>query len=375
MSRFPLIVVDTTTLFPDLLAKKASWERLLALSSRGAIGLCVPEVVVLEAARHFDRELRKAAKQLTEGLSNLRALDFEDTVSAPTEYAERVQSLAAKYEEYLRKRISDVGGEIRPLPQITHEELVRRDLAEAKPFKAGGKGYRDALIWATVVSVCAAADGGAQVVFVSNNSTDFLNRDGSLANDLASDVATGGGELPRVFDSLRAALETIPNHYLPALPDVPDSDDTISLNQLISWALLGASENLAGQDIGDENAGAPSAVESVSISGVEPQEGSISWQIYDSYEGGDLLVRAELRASVTLDGFVMKADIGFLPEDVKVLDGDWNDHMAWVGFAREMELSFHLRVNPDSESVDDVELESAVALSADSDPSAYGDYL
>jgi predicted nucleic acid-binding protein len=372
-SPLSIIVVDTTTIWPDLLLKKAAWDQLLALCSRGQVRLCVPEVVILEASRHYRREVRKATRSLNQAISDLRDLDLEGASSPLSDVAEEFHTRAKRYETYLRSRIKDSSGEVLPLPALNHEELLKRDLAQRKPFKENGSGYRDALIWATIVELCVTRTPGGRTILVTKNSKDFLGSDGNtLSTDLADDLRKIGfaGSL-EVFADLASMLQDL---TAPAESPGYDIPPPISMEELVTEAVLSACQKLAGQEIAhptDERSrgihldpgDVPDSIDDISIEYAEPDSATITWQVYDHYEGGDLLVRAEVRAGVTLEGFADKSVLYRLPDDVSVRDWDWNERVGWVSLHRDMELGFHLRVNPDTESVDDVELESAAIVS------------
>ena len=82
-----------------------------------------------------------------------------------------------EYEEWLPRRLVELGIEIEPVPAVEHMEIARRASAGRTPFTRNkdGKtkdGYRDTLIWLTVLAV-AKANPGEQVWLVSDNHTDF----------------------------------------------------------------------------------------------------------------------------------------------------------------------------------------------------------
>lgn len=163
------IVLDSTVLRADYpLRRPASRAFLEGLRLVPAAQLCVPEVVVDEAENGFREELLKARERVARAAEELgRILGTE---IAPAETAS-VDDLASAYRERLLETIASVGGKVLPYPKIDHKRLVQRDLQRRKPFDAGGKGYRDALIWETVRLLGVL--GPERVVFVSNNTKDF----------------------------------------------------------------------------------------------------------------------------------------------------------------------------------------------------------
>ena len=52
-------------------------------------------------------------------------------------------------------------------------KLIERSLAEQKPFGVHSKGFRDALLWCSLMDFLKAQDDSHDFVFISNNSDDF----------------------------------------------------------------------------------------------------------------------------------------------------------------------------------------------------------
>lgn len=162
---------------------------------RGAMGLvrlCIPEVVVREHVSHYREDVAKAAQERlgsARRLDRLRPPDLRDPDSAVVRSSNRqvapyVEEWTRSYERWLRDFI-DEHGEVLPLPAIGHDELLDALFSARKPFAKSEKGYKDALIWWTVVE---ALDGDGWV-FTTDNTSDFLTGDGSaLADDLLADL-------------------------------------------------------------------------------------------------------------------------------------------------------------------------------------------
>jgi hypothetical protein len=111
---------------------------------------------------------------------------------------------------HLRKAIRDAGGEIPGFPEVTHEELVRRALAGRRPFDDHGRlGYRDTLIWYTVLEV--ARDGHR--VILATEDGDFRSADGAggLHEHLIADLRQRGIDPERVsvVPSLAAIVQQV----------------------------------------------------------------------------------------------------------------------------------------------------------------------
>ena len=81
-----------------------------------------------------------------------------------------VKSGLANYRKSLDVLLGSLNARILPYPGVSHEVLVRRALAPSKPFVSGGRGYRDALIWFSVLEL--AQDSDREISFISTNLDD-----------------------------------------------------------------------------------------------------------------------------------------------------------------------------------------------------------
>jgi hypothetical protein len=179
------VVLDTNVLLANLRGARPSNDLTLVLADARArrFTLVVPHLVLEETvnkrremAQDAERKLRKAQSDLASvGVSmDLPPIDLDRVV---TDFRQQLLDVLAA---------SKV--EVRGLPSVGHGDIVRRALERRKPFAPSGAGYRDALIWETVLEATSATD--EIVVLVTNNSKDFAeNKEGTqLATDLVEDL-------------------------------------------------------------------------------------------------------------------------------------------------------------------------------------------
>ena len=182
------VVLDTNIMQkggPEL--RGGSWPLLLNAASVGHFRLCVPEVVLRELAAHHRSDMVAAKKMIDDARRALSRLGAE--LLMPREVTDlEIDHAVTLFDERLRSMLM-TRGEVLPLPEIDHLSLVEAILTRRKPFSESERGYRDALIWHSVLE--AAATG--PVVFVTNNHKDFFAPDRlRLADDLVADMAHAG---------------------------------------------------------------------------------------------------------------------------------------------------------------------------------------
>lgn len=179
------IVLDTNVFYGDVLATGRLLGAVIEGAAAGDFRVVVPETVVMELARQYperldkaiaaaDRAVRSFAKEARQlGIDPLPGLSIER------------DRLVAAYERMLRDRLSGRGSSIAPHPEAL-QRAVEWAVSRRKPFKLDGQGLPDAAIWLTVLDEAARS---AQVLFVTENASDFSDGDGShLAGELVDDL-------------------------------------------------------------------------------------------------------------------------------------------------------------------------------------------
>jgi hypothetical protein len=214
------VVIDTNIFFEDFRIKK-SLDLLFKNIENVHFSLRIPEIVVKETVNKYKEKrqvlLSKLASSSKE-LKSLTSLEFNvDTVQ------ENLAKDLQEYEHYLREKITS-NGEIVPLPNISIQDLIERDLGRRKPFKEHGVGFRDTLIWETILNL-TTREGCEGIIFITKNTEDFSDNN-NLHPDLIQDLNRIGvnPNIVRLFVSVETFIESI---VLPALNDIGEIRDAI----------------------------------------------------------------------------------------------------------------------------------------------------
>lgn len=248
-----LVILDSTVLFADRFLQGNDLRLLLNASREAEPRVAVTEVSVLEAINKVWENAEEALGRIDKGtasLKKLRALtaDFVTDVTST--------AVAADYERYLRQALKEHAVEVLPIPNIAHGEVVRRALQRRKPFDPEGqKGYRDALIWATIKQ--AAVDTGDDIAFVSANHRDFADsaKKSGLARVLTDELVEAGvagtvelfAEVKSFVDvSLRPAAEALAELKLRL---TGDTTFRAELEQAFELAVESGDVDLSGVDV------------------------------------------------------------------------------------------------------------------------------
>jgi len=180
------LVVDTSAILADPWFQDANSQ--ITLENIEAIGveLIVPQVVVEELVSKVRQQAEEAQQQLIRSARKIDRL-----IGPELEFSTDTADLDS-LEVTLRQRIETItretNGRIAKLPQVSHAHLVKKILSGSLPFTKGEKGYRDALLWASVLEICREAPQ-CSVVLLTANTNDFCQVDEDLHSDLKAEVA------------------------------------------------------------------------------------------------------------------------------------------------------------------------------------------
>jgi PIN domain len=254
----PIVVIDTNLVFTDL-RLKSPWIRALIMASaqRDAdIELAVPEVVVQELKTQYRRDFDEALGVARKSRRALRNLAPQLPPVDVNQYSDPAGTVD-QYETWLREQIETrAQGRILSAPAVHHDVLLRRLAMDERPFRDDA-GYKDALIWFSVLELALE---GEQVLFCSNNHKDFFVSSGRpplLAEELVRDLELEGLDADSVvpFRSIEEAM----SHFLPSVVDplsyALEAEDEVELAEVADEAvqLLASPESrtLVEREIGE----------------------------------------------------------------------------------------------------------------------------
>ena len=233
-----IFVIDTSELHDQKRLEGNLLRLFLLAKSLTKHRVCIPEVVLAEHRRASRTAMQKSAATIEKELKVLARYWDKLDIKLPD-----VDREFDKWQRWIDERLRVAGIEILPYPNISHASIAERDLSRRKPFNDSGKGYRDALIWESVLEL--ATNSSDHVVFISSNSSDF-SQAGNLHPDLASDLAERRlqGRVSLAI-GLSNALEKHLNDLLPpsdqALRDALQRGKAEGID-LKAWALVDLKE-------------------------------------------------------------------------------------------------------------------------------------
>lgn len=340
------IVFDTNILVQDLRLKGALFRVLFDSLLKISNTLHVPEVVLDEAVNKYRRRLEAVVSTMSSSVEDASWL-LGRKLHTQLKHDD-VLDETRKYKEWLERQLKSNHAEILPYPKKTHKDVVTRLLANRRPFNRGESGYRDYLIWETVLGLAVSSKD--DIAFVSANTKDFLDEQcAGLHPDLLMDIKSLG-----IAESKLT--------YYRGLNNLIDSAITPTLKKLNSIAKqLNANafpglnfskwleDNLVGILDGSmiEKGPYSEAVlrETVNLESVLVSEVS-------QLSSGEVFVEVEVKFVGNFECYINKSDYySGDHQGVVVTDSNWNDHVMQVVVESPIEVYLGLTLNLDNQKI------------------------
>jgi hypothetical protein len=225
------VVFDTSAIYPDSFFNGTQFQILMSSTSRLGITVVMPQVVV--------DELTNKHRESVEKLESVwKSLETEARTvfgrhRPPLQRPWDSESL--DYASFLSSFLKENGCMVLPYPTVAHVDVVQAIFAKRSPFQKGEKGYRDYLIWHSILEFFARAD--EQIAFVTSNTSDFGS--GKLNDSYMGDLQrVGPGRSIALFQTVAAFNEV---HVQPTLAQLDElaaqlNADTFAGFSVKSWA-------------------------------------------------------------------------------------------------------------------------------------------
>jgi hypothetical protein len=350
-----LIFFDTTALHKGWFLRGPRWDVVRAAAMDGRIQAAVSEASIQELVRQAEERVTEIRKDRNEHDRDFESLGLSAPHSDPG--FDKV-----RFEANIRERFNESRIEILPLPGASLQEILVRDLSVTPPFQRSGKGFRDTLIWLTLVEWHS---GEGELIFVTANTKDFCEN-GKLAPQLVHELPEGSSVrvVPSMDSLVTGTLNLLPVREASTTVDAEGSadvaDDTTEGDRILQ-ALLSTEKDLLGTSVSLRDSSSPFGlrvesanfaveIEDATVEGVELDTASVKLFQYEFLSGTTELWNARIDATLRLVGYVHKSDLGALPHSAEVTDSDWNRRYAEVSISLDCELIYDVRVEVLEES-------------------------
>jgi predicted nucleic acid-binding protein len=359
------IVVDTTVIVDDYWFRSPSFELFAEFLKQTGAKFVVPEVVVEEAINHRHEDLEIVKSEIEKAHRKVARLFRRFPEKSDQMAVVETEDASDPYEKFLSSELKRRGATIIPYHDIPHKDVISRDLSRFRPFQRSGKGYRDTLIWETIVRNCLKK--GAVTVFVTDNSKDFCDPQGELHEDLRKDLRARGfdeadfkisKDLIHFTDVFAVPLLTAGDDFIArvAQNEVPGFDLPQICDDNIS-AIVGAIEKKPASMIGDPGVYEPS----VDVVYVPSKQEEFEILSAARIAKNTFFIVFKFRANVAFAYFLSHSQYATLPESevsrITVLDWEWNEFVMRVGSDTDIDLKCRITFDAKKQVVQSFEVE------------------
>lgn len=360
------IFLDTNIFCSDFKLKGSKFRLLFEYLKSSNDSLCVPAVVFDEVTNKFRETLVENQEKISPKIHQLRQL-IDIDLPLPLSN-EKIQSESKKYKQWLEGHLKTHRAEILPYPQNGHKEMVDRALCRKRPYKPNGAGYRDHLIWLTVVSDLISHK--TKVAFVSSNTSDYAGESGSgLHSDFEADLASKNINPSDVvyYPSLDSLIE---QHIRPKLKNLKElavkiNSGKFSTFNLMSWL----EENLDEVLKEHECSGFDSAFDEVTFECIDSIT-SAEVASVDEMSEDEVILDIAVRFTGTVHFFILASDYWSMAdkesEEISIYDPDWNEKVMWAGLSTEMEAKISVTIDLESGDITSTDVSELYQYSPDS---------
>ena len=343
------VVLDANTIISEGFGDSARFRLFLTTRSAAGYTICVPASVIEEVVGGFRRVIERELTRVEDGLGILSRRLAKPLLSPITSVD--IESEASYFRDRLESQLKEHASTILEYPSTLHHELVKRAVARIKPFDEKGSGYRDALIWESVLDLLDKVNG--QVVLISSD-RDFGDK-GTLDPDLADELSDRGQDEGKVI-LVSSLLGFIDIHVRPKLKLVFADKPIQVLDHLgvskesIVEPLLDASFY---QTWLPEQLGLPLKYKPLRLIGVEH---IADLEIGESREVSldKFLVKSAANIAGNFIGLMQVSDVNKM-DDLAILNLDWGGHYALV--AVELALTWKLDLVVDISKLEEPRIE------------------
>jgi hypothetical protein len=351
-------VLDANIVIAEQYGAGAHMRALLSASSAVGFQVHLPKVALEEISAIYERDLSKNAKEAGKSLSKLSRLLGRSIDSSVEGFDSKEETKA--FRERLRYRLGMTESRILDYPDTLHETLVKRATSRKRPFDDNGSGYRDALIWESVLELAKQVKG--PIVLVTKDK-DFREGSSNLHGDLIKDLERLG--LPEDKVILATGLAgLVDQHVRPNLGMLPWDDPLqflaqggVNLEESITRILLEACSNKEWEPA---ELGIPWEYEFPTLTMVDDVSGLTVLDIRQ-LDSSQVLVKVEANVIGEFGVFVYKPnrhtsdDRGFI-----LVEFDWNDHYVRAEIILPLHCKLDLVIdasNPEQQEVRNVSVE------------------
>lgn len=167
------IILDSNIYRADISLRSKDFDILIDYLHRTNSSLIIPEIILDEIIGLYRRTVMERSQELNKTITNwnLILIDQDRHIVLPElQIVEEVN----KYKRHILERLEVKAQNILPYNNDLLPIISKRAIDRKKPSGEKGQGFRDTLIWLTMLDYCKK-NNDKQIIFISSNTDDFSN--------------------------------------------------------------------------------------------------------------------------------------------------------------------------------------------------------
>lgn len=162
------IILDTNVFFNHWHLRSPEFARLINHANDVAATILVSQVVIDEANAKYREHFSDFRSNLIGLISKAKHLVPDGAFEWPKVNVDEPYDLLA----ILREKFHSV--ECASYEKVGHRRLIKKAIHSERPFQKSEKGYRDALLWLTILDYFDENRNDRHVAFITDNKNDFF---------------------------------------------------------------------------------------------------------------------------------------------------------------------------------------------------------
>jgi hypothetical protein len=160
----PYVMVDTNCLMHDYLLIEANVQTFLRGCHRCHITVFFPAVIIDELVGNYKKDLTRLTNEHRSVSRKLQRIGIR-TETRDFDVKKETES----YRTHVHQMMEHHGVTLSPYPKVSPEALVEASYSGRKPFKESGEGFKDFLIFESLMIELYAADQMPKDEYVTAN--------------------------------------------------------------------------------------------------------------------------------------------------------------------------------------------------------------
>ncbi len=200
------IILDTNILRNDLFFKSKDFEVLKDYLKKTDSHFILPKIILQEIQGIYKRTIEENVQNFDKSRKSLNTILNKQLIG---ETSLNIDKEVEDYIKFIYQKLELKERNIVPYKNEYLPEIIERAIQRKKPFKDEDKGFRDAIIWLSIIDYCKKCHE-KQVIFISNNPKDF--GDANIPNELHPDLKKEIEDLGIRVNYFRTTKDFIEQH-------------------------------------------------------------------------------------------------------------------------------------------------------------------